>query len=293
MKNSLKDILESKKYSGIDKTLVEEIYSINKLKYKKEKEVVNKTKTQLHQIWGAFSDKGIDFDELKKDIKDTVSLDKDIISIFNALLVVHKSSLERLSFVNEFYYRIFEKVGEYKNILDIGCAFNPFSIPFMNLKSNTSYTGIDIDNDEIKFLNWVFKFLEKDITKFDLDINVTFEVDNAFSLKVLDKFKDDKEIKKEKKDNKLVKYDVIFLFKLLPLLELIKKGSSRELLQRLINYNPKAKLVVSFPLKSLSGKDVGMSKHYKTEYTKLFSELGLDYEEIDFDNEVVYVLKKG
>ncbi len=283
MNKLLSKVLESKKYKGIDISLVEEIYNINKLKYKKEKEVINKTKTQLHQIWGAFNNDGIDYEELKNNVKNSAKLNNDYIDIFNALLLLHKSSRERITFINEFYYRIFDSVGEYKNILDIGCAFNPFSIPFMNLKSNTLYTGIDIDNNEIKFLKWVFKFLGKDITKFDLDVNVDFEVDNAFSLKVLDN---------SKKDNK-EKYDVIFLFKLLPLLELIKKGSSKELLLKLINYNPKVKLVVSFPLKSLSGREVGMSKHYKTEYTKLYSELGLDYEEIDFVNEVVYVLNKS
>ena len=175
------------------------------------------------------------------------------------LITLHRSTDERKNFVEDFYKKIFESIqGDIKNIADYGCGFNPLNIDHMDLPKDCTYFAYDIYEPEIEFLN---KHLKKKI----------------FKGVVRDIFEEDSR-----------QYDLVFLFKILPVLEEQKKGSTKEILQ---NLNTKY-FAISFPLKSLSGKDVGMQTFYTQSFENILSELEYTYEKIVFENELVYIVKK-
>lgn len=179
------------------------------------------------------------------------------------LLDIHSSTRERKEFVSTFYNLIFQNIPiSIHNIADYGCGLNPLNIPQMNLPNGCNYFAYDIYEAEIDFLN---KYIQKHFK----DIN--------FNGEVRDIFQDDSR-----------EYDVTFLLKILPVLEEQKKNCSIEILKKI---NTKY-FVVSFPLKSLSGKNVGMDNFYTKNFETLLSSIKYQYTKLLFENEAVYIVKK-
>jgi 16S rRNA (guanine(1405)-N(7))-methyltransferase len=77
------------------------------------------------------------------------------------------------------------------------------------------------------------------------------------------------------------------LLKTVPLLENIEKHASLRLLQSL---NARY-VVVSFPLHTLGGNRKGMKTSYRGMAEELFSDLGVQPEEISYSSEMFYVYK--
>ena len=83
-----------------------------------------------------------------------------------------------------------------------------------------------------------------------------------------------------------VSADVVFMLKLLPVLEQQKKGSAREVLLK-----QRAKwLVVSYPVASLSGKEKGMAEFYEGQFLDMVDGLGWKIEKLLFGAEMVFVV---
>lgn len=242
-------VKDSKGYSEISDFTINRLIDCGLTKYKKEKEIAQYVKKELHIVWGAFFKKHVKFDEYGDNRF--------------GLLSLHTSTSERQAFVKVFYSKIFSKIGcEIKSIADYGCGLNPLNIPEMNLKKNTKYFAYDIYSEEVEFLN---DYISSHF------YNVIFKAD------VRDIFEPDTN-----------EYDVAFLFKLLPVLEEQSRNCTQYLLE-----NIKAKfIVVSFPTKSLSGKDVGMDTFYTERFEKLLKEMQWHFEKIVFENEIVYVTSK-
>jgi 16S rRNA (guanine(1405)-N(7))-methyltransferase len=131
----------------------------------------------------------------------------------------------------------------------------------MNLAKNTKYLGIDIDKEEIEFLNKAFKISRLSYFKAKLGDILTDESPKA---------------------------DVIFLLKLLPLLERQQKNISLSILKKL-----KARfLVVSFPTKTLGGRQKNMVDFYSNWFQDLVRNQTWKIEKIVFPPELVFVIKK-
>lgn len=246
----VKEIMESNKYGAISPVTINRLIDETIPKFKKEKDVVKYVKKNLHIIWGAFFN---NFNSFEKEIENAEDL-----------LQIHKSTEERTSFVKEFYKEIFNNIPiSIKKVADYGCGLNPINIPSMNLPKGTEYYAYDIYVPEIEFLNEYAKENFQDIN---------------FKAIVKDIFEEDSN-----------EYDVVFLLKILPVLEEQRKGSSREVLSKLnVKY-----FVVSFPLKSLGGRNVGMESFYTKSFESILLDVKYDFKKIMFENEVVYIVRKS
>ena len=262
--NLAEEINKSKKYSSVCQSVVERICSEESVKYKKDKDKIKAVKNRLHTIYGAF------FNENSiKAVENIISSGEDIFSVSEKLMRLNVSSNERLIFIEELYKFIFDvtlkKFTEnIIDILDIGCGFNPFSLPFM-LKSTT---GLNI----------------KAYHAFDIDINLSIVINKFFELSGLPKYAGCMDIISETPTKTA---DIAFLFKIIPTIETCKKGRGFEIINSL---NTKF-AVVSFPTKTLCGKNKGMAENYSVMFEEnlnfdKFSIIGKNL----FDNELVYVL---
>jgi 16S rRNA (guanine(1405)-N(7))-methyltransferase len=229
-------------------------------RYKNPKEVIKEAKNKLHQIYGAYL-QNTDIRVIKKYI-DQITDDENLTKrICIQILEHHTSSKERIPFMESVFSSIFSITGTPNSILDIACGFNPFAIPFMSISDKIRYYAQDIDNNEINLIN---HFFEK--------IGV---VPNAFCSDILI-------------DIPNIETDICFVFKTLPVIEQQEKKYSKKLIENL-----KSKyIVVSFPTKTLCGKNVNMSVNYEEFITNLTKELKLEYQKLTFINEDFYVLKK-
>lgn len=255
LKNIIKNISVSKKYKSLYEETIKRIAEecINRYGEKRaEKEARNK----LHQIWGSYYKSRPKFPKILKNFQK--SYNKDM--IIN-LLKLQSSTNERIPILSTFYKDIFSITGKPKSIIDHACGLNPLTYSWMNLPEGTKYTAFDIDIDQIKFLNSIFDFLKIQNFEFKLGDIISEEFDYT---------------------------DVIFLLKLLPLLEQQKKGCSLEILKR-----QKCKfLVISYPITSLSGKQKGMLNFYIKQLTELIKDEKWITYRLVFDTELVFVIRK-
>ncbi len=257
-KNILEKILKSKKYRSIYPPTIERI--IEEISnHHPVKEVEKRVKKRLHQIWGAYF-KRPNFKKLLAKIERESKEGKSEKEILLPVLKLQTSTNERIEILNDFYQKIFSITGMPKSIIEPACGLNSLTYFWMN--SPIHYTGFDVDKEQIDFLNQVFEILK---------------VDNRAKVKLGDILVDDT-------DNA----DVYLFLKVLPLLEHQKKNCSLDILKK----TPAKYIVVSYPTKSISGKERGMANFYEKYFLDLIKEQNWKVEKILFETELVFVIEK-
>lgn len=167
----------------------------------------------------------------------------------------HRSACERKSFYDTLYKKIFAVTGKPSRILDISAGLNPFYFPFKDFK--VEYIATELSLSDCKKIEGYFK--KNKIKGRVLQIDL-------------------------KKDFKLPKADVAFLFKIFDSIEVKGHKTAEKIIKSLnVKY-----AVVSFATRTITGKRMRFSRRYWFE--SMISRLGYKYEVIEFENEIFYVV---
>jgi Ribosomal RNA methyltransferase (FmrO). len=254
VENILKRELRKKQY------LYKKLSSIKSIKQLKNDEefylLFKEVRKILHELYGLYTpkeDKEID----KILFNDEMTLEQKIID----LLMLTRSTAERLNFYKEIYKNIFiEKPLE---ILDLASGLNPISIYFSDQKPK-KYYYVDISE---RILDINYQILK--------ELNIENE---GWLIDLLDP------------DDRIFRhYQYIFFWKIFPILEKYDFYAPRNLLSKLdFDY-----LIISFPQKSLGKKrNLGLAWRYKI---KRFITYKLKYKvikEFDIPYEYFIIVKK-
>ena len=257
-------VLESSKYAHISTDLVQWLIQREMVNSKKEKKIIQRTRSKLHQVASAFQEKPIPYSKWLSEL-DNLPQDfslNEVQSFCSEYMTWHSSTNERLPILEEFYKIIFEKTGPVKTILDLACGLNPLAIPWMGLSKSVQYYGYDIYTDQANFINKFFQHMK---------ITGHIEVTNLVS------------------DIPAHKADIAFLLKTIPCLEQLDKSIGLRLLEGI---NAKT-IAVSFPVASLGGKGKGMLQNYESHFWQLISGKSWKAEKFLFPSELVFLLKKS
>jgi len=256
------EVLRSKKHAGIDIAVVERICAEESKKYPKKKEAVKAAKNTLHIIHESFLPNECHREALvflrqlppgaDPEQKRAVGL---------RLMGLHASTRERLADIHEISAFISQYITCESSVMDIGCGFSPFALPLLR-EAPKSYIAYDINTETIDLLNQYFSLLELPAYRAAL-LDAAIKTPDA-------------------------PVDIALLFKLLPLLQQQKKERGFELLSEL-----DFKLaIVSFPLRSLGGKQKGMESFYSSLMEGRLPENLAIADKVSFPNEMFYVIKK-
>jgi hypothetical protein len=254
VENILKRELRKKQY------LYKKLSSIKNIKQLKNDEefylLFKEVRRILHELYGLYTpkeDKEID----RILFNDEMTLEQKIIE----LLMLTRSTAERLNFYKEIYKNIFiEKPLE---ILDLASGLNPISIYFSDQKPK-KYYYVDISE---RILDINYQILK--------ELNIENE---GWLIDLLDP------------DDRIFRhYQYIFFWKIFPILEKYDFYAPRNLLSKLdFDY-----LIISFPQKSLGKKrNLGLAWRYKI---KRFVTYKLKYKvikEFDIPYEYFIIVKK-
>lgn len=221
-------------------------------------------KSKLHQIWGAYYTSRPDFNKLSNKILKALQASENVQDVLKQTMLIHQSTKERLPILEDFYKNIFEITGIPNSIIDHACGFNPLTLPWMHLPKSTHYTAYDIDTEEIIFLNNTLQILGYS-DQARCEVGDIYDYQGEYA-------------------------DIIFMLKLVPLLEQQHKGSTEHIIQK---QNCKF-LVVSFPTKSIGGKNKGMQENYSTNFEYVLNNLDMNkYSKIEYDTEIIYAIVKN
>jgi 16S rRNA (guanine(1405)-N(7))-methyltransferase len=256
-------VLKSSKYRNVCEDLIRNIGMHELLKRRNLKTAIKTTKNKLHQIGGAYFLKKPQYEmwlEKLQEIKK--SGNEDLFRRTCAEIMSHHySTRERLKVLDEFYSRIFSNLPPIHSIMDVACGFHPLSIPWMPLPENTKYYAYDIYKDMIDFLN---RFMH---------------ISNIQGFA---------EVRDILQHPPTIKTDLALLLNTLPCLEQIQKAAGLKTLEALNSEF----LVVSFPVKTLGGREKDMRKHYEMTFDKLTEEKNWNIQRLEFKSELVFIVTK-
>ncbi|MBX7143861.1 MAG: hypothetical protein K1X79_05370 [Oligoflexia bacterium] len=257
-------ILESRKYKDIDSSLIESLVRANLAKSIPRKEIEGRVRDKLHQIGGAFFVGSNKFDkalELLRSAAESGDL-KGFEGACAKVMQRHASTAERLEILPQFYDTIIPRLRQpVQRVLDLACGLNPLALPWMGLPADTEYLCFDIYADVVELLNEFFRLAKVNGKAQVRDLSTTVP-DQAG--------------------------DVAFLLKAIPTLEQIDREAGVRLLQQL----PVRDIIVSWPIKSLGGKNKGMLSTYSEHFEEIVKPYAWETESFCFQNEMVYLIHK-
>lgn len=272
----LQQVKSHKKYKNLDDNLI-----INEIKqYLKSnpkatvnKQTIKEIRAKLHRLYSSYqTKKKKKADAILANLKQAISgkdrqdrqNPKEVLKVTNKLLSLTLSTKERLSDYQHIYKEIFKITGKPKTILDLGAGLNPLSFPLMNLDSLTYYS-YDIDKQDIKLLNKYFKIMK-----------ARGLIGKALIL----------DVRNLSKVSFIPSSNIVFIFKLIDLIDTKKKKISEELIKTLIK---KTKFIIaSFATQTLTRKSMKLPK--RRGFELMLERIGLKFKTIKTSNEIFYVI---
>ena len=171
------------------------------------------------------------------------------------ILSCHASTRERmpLSAMDDLYARLFPEAPD--SILDLACGLNP--VYLAERYPQARITGVDISGQSVR----IMQKLGIDARHGDLLCEASVPQE---------------------------RFDAALLFKILPLLERQKASSALDVLMRI----KAGTIVVSFPTRTLGGRNVGMEENYSRWMEAHLPENRFISDRLTTENELFYLLKE-
>lgn len=255
-------VVSSKKYSAVCDDTVRRIAERELVHRGSLKAATKATKRRLHQVYGGF-EQHLDYDLAYQQLAAAyrVGSEAEIRAASRKILEQHSSTRERLPVLDQFYAAILAVIGRPESILDLGCGLNPLALPWMHLVGDARYIALDIDADRVRFLNRYLALV---------GLAPLARCQDVLSHPPHDMV------------------DLALLLKMSPSLERQEPGSTLWLMERL----NAPRLVVSFAVKSLGGREKGMRDQYERQFSQLVENRGWLVEKLVFETELVFVVKR-
>jgi 16S rRNA (guanine(1405)-N(7))-methyltransferase len=255
-------VQSTRKYSTLSPSLVREITAEEASKRTKPDDIIKHARSRLHQAAAAYFTGTPQYDTWLKELAEAGSDKTRVREVCLEVMRRHASTNERLEYLSEFYSAIARHIGKVSSVADMACGLNPLAIPWMDLDAGCQYLALDVYSDMASFFESVFPILGVDGRAVVGNLAEPGE-----------------EVGSE--------FDVVFLFKTLPCLEQVRKGSSLRLLRRL-----RARfMAITYPALSLGGRDKGMEEFYDAQLANLLDELGWSAKRTDFPRETLYIVE--
>ncbi len=254
-------VTQSSKYNDIHPDTIKRAAAWAAHRSSSEKEAIKTAKRKLHQIFAAFLSRPAK-QEARRLVQRTLSADAgDRLDACRAILALHTSTAERLSILDDFGALLRSLLPASGAILDVACGFNPFALPLLGLGEGVRYLACDVDCA-----------LMEDVDRFLKAINPA----NAGECRDVIVAPPTEAV------------DVALLLKAVTTLEQEEKGAAASLIAAIAA----PIVVVSFPTRSLGGRNRGMEGAYRSMTTSLFAGLGTVEERL-IGTELFFVLRKS
>lgn len=221
-------LLQSKNYRGVCPDTVRRVWGECQQKYKKPKDAEKAAREALHGITGAFMTPQ-EATQLGYDMHAWYCNKTDL--GLERMLSRHASTRERLPLaeMDALYASIFAVTGRPRSVLDLACGVNPLYLGARGIET----FGVDISGAAVDAVNRFGEVYGMPVSAACADVLCPGAIPER-------------------------RFDVALLFKLLPLLERQRSGAA----SGVMNAVNTEWLVVSFPTRTLGGRNVGMAAHY-------------------------------
>ena len=255
-------IRKSNKYQAITPDLIQHIGMQELARHSNFKQAIKATRTRLHQIGGAFLNAKINYTKWLNIFSATPNM-QDPIFIQNTcdMMRLHTSTHERLPILEKFFTTTLQSIAPIHSVMDLACGLNPLAIPWMPLAKNFTYYACDIFEDMLIFLNDFFKLTQVDGLAFACDLSQSLPAQPV---------------------------QLAYLLKTLPCLEQLDSQIGFNLIENILADH----ILISYPVKSLGGREKGMLETYKQRFAELTQGRGWQIQTFEFSTELAFLLSR-
>jgi len=234
-------VLSSRRYRGVDAALVERLAAEELPRSRGADDAVKRVKRRLHQAIGAFGGRATRSDDTAEAWNGDMADPKFRAACLSAMRA-HASTRERIAALDRFYGAIWDRTGVPGSIVDLGCGLAPLALPWMGLARRARYVAVDVDR---RALQRVDSFL--DLVRQPHEVVAVDLVNEPAPAGA----------------------DVVLALKLVTTLDRQDPSAAARLLASI--RAPHA--VVSFTTRSLSGRERGMARTYRSRLERLVAEV--------------------
>jgi 16S rRNA (guanine(1405)-N(7))-methyltransferase len=259
-------VSRASRYRNVDAGLVRRIAGEELPQARSEADAVKRVKRRLHQAVGAYRSARSPRDDPLRAVREAWAgnlRDPAFEDACGAVLMQHASTRERLPHIQEVYRRIWDvTAGPPASVLDLGCGLGPLALPWMELPSTTLYAAVDVDGVELAIVDEFFDLVGQPHEIQAMDLADKTPASSA---------------------------EMALLLKLVPILDRQDPTAAVRLLREVDVRHA----VVSFPGRSLGGREKGMERSYRARLEELLRDLGprvLAVSDVSVPNELVFVL---
>ncbi len=256
-------VVASSKYKSIGGDFIRYIGMQELARRRNLKEAIKATKNKLHQVGGAYQDSTPRYSLWLNELRQASQSGnrEHLLDVCKRIMGHHSSTRERLPVLEQFYSRILADLPPINSVIDIACGLHPLAIPWMPLGRHAQYYAYDIYQDMMDFLNECMALLP--VQGYGKTCTVIQYCPTQ-------------------------KVDIAFILKAIPCLEQVDKSVGSRLLET-INADY---LVVSFPARSLGGKNKGMVTNYEARFNELVTNKNWTVRRFEFPSELVFLISK-
>jgi 16S rRNA (guanine(1405)-N(7))-methyltransferase len=253
----------NRKYANITASLVRRLCQSALDRGFKGKAAVKDVRNKLHQVGGAYFKQTPNYASALAELAElpTDPQTPEVKAFCQAQMKSHASTAERISILPEFFQTCLAPIAPVTSVLDLACGLNPLALPWMPLAEDASYQACDIYLDMLDFVGAFLGHFLPDSNFFDCDL-----VAGPPQTPV----------------------QVAFLLKTIPCLEQVDKQIGLSLLERLRAEH----ILVSFPAKSLGGRNKGMPTFYRDHFYDLIKGQPWQVQEFNFPTEIAFLVTK-
>ena len=256
-------VLRSARYHDVDRALLGRLAAEELPRARSTDDAVKRVKRRLHQAVGAF--RGAASARALDAMREAWAGDLDA-SAFRAACATamrgHASTRERVPHLDGLYEPIWALTGgPPAALLDVGCGLGPLGLAWMGLRANAHYLAVDVDRRALATVDAFLHLVGQPHRVEARDVVTAPPTERV---------------------------DVAFLLKLVTTLDRQDPSAATRLLRGLSARHA----VVSFTLRSLSGRSSGMERTYRQRLDRLAAEAErvTAVAEASVPNELVFVL---
>ena len=253
----------NRKYANITPSLVQRLCLSALERGLSGKAAVKDVRNKLHQVGGAYFKQTPDYTSAMEQL---AGLPNDphapeVKAFCQAQMRSHASTAERISILPEFFQTCLTSIAPVTSVLDLACGLNPLAVHWMPLAEGCTYQACDIYLD---MLDFVGAFLNHFLPE-----GKTFACDLVAG-------------------PPQIPAQVAFLLKTIPCLEQVDKQIGLFLLEQIQADH----ILVSFPAKSLGGRNKGMPGFYRDHFYTLIEGMPWQVQEFSFPTEIAFLVTK-
>jgi len=261
LQSLIEAVCQSPKYAYIDRGLIANLAEKELAKGRSSKEAQKAVRSKLHQIAGSYLEHKIGYAQWFERLNQLPHelTHPDVRQFCREMMLEHTSTDERLPSIEHFYTDILRDLPPITSLIDLACGLNPLSLPWMPLAPAARIHTCDIYTDLIDFLNQFYAYFGLNAKADICDL-----INNVPGMH----------------------FQLALLLKTIPCLEQVEKTIGKRLLDQI----DADILLVSFPVKTLGGRSIGMRQFYETHFQELVAGKNWRISRFEFADELVFRL---